>query len=336
MKVRIASRTPPVSRTVPDVDAPKASSSGELAKLLSRLSLLIGLVVLILLLIDWRLDQNISYFWEYDYEEVIDPKVRANIVIFGTSHAKHGIDPRALEAPGRRVYNFALNGATPVFYKHWYNRLFRKNYPKPELILYGVNWFMWADDWIGIRYFEQDSEYFPGRVFWDSLRDANLDRKLLFKNGFLFIKERQHLSDLLGVQRRQPAAGFDPTKYYRGYIPWNKPYDGKLVELRHESSLQLEQAFEVLLDQYQSDGIRVVFFQSPEYRAGVQSSLILPGTRQFQQLAQKRAIPLLDYTLPQDRRISGDISLFSDWGHLNEQGSVLFSRILKQDLSRIW
>ena len=291
---------------------------------------------MILLLIDRRLDHNITYFWEYDYEEIVDPKVRANIVIFGTSHAKHGVDPRALEAPGRRVYNFALNGASPVFYKHWYNKLFRKNYPKPDLILYGVNWFMWADDWIGIRHFEQDSEYFPGWVFLDSLLDANLDRKLLLKNGFLFFKERRHLSDLLGVQTRQPAKGFDPTKYYQGYIPWEKSYDGKLIELRHETSRQLEQAFEALLDQYQSDGIEVIFFQSPEYRAGVQSSLILTGTRQFQQLAQERAIPLLDYNLNEIQRINGDISFFSDWGHLNEQGSVLFSQILAQDLSGTW
>ena len=329
-------QTPSVFRALRERDTRPASAAGELKKLLFRLLLFSTLVASILLLIDWRLDRNITYFWEYDYEEIIDPKVRANIVILGNSHAKHGVNPRFLEAPGRRVYNFALNGATPMFYGHWYSKLFRERYPKPDLIIYGVNWFMWVEDWIGRRYFEQDSEYFPSWVFWELFFDTSLDRQLLFKNGFLFVKEREHLGDLLRSRSRQPVEGFDLTQYYRGYIPWDIPYDRKPVDLRHESSSRLQRAFEKLLDQYQSDGIRIIFFQSPEYRPGVRSNLILTGTRQLQRLAKNRDIPLLDYNLTEDQRMNREAAFFSDWGHLNEQGSALFSRMLAQDLNRIW
>lgn len=99
--------------------------------------------------------QDYGQFYEL-YEQVVS----ADIIIIGTSHATHGINPKYLEEenPEYKFFNFALNGSNPTYYYEWYTKLFKESgYPVPKTIIYSVDWFMFDDSWLWRRLSNDDS-----------------------------------------------------------------------------------------------------------------------------------------------------------------------------------
>lgn len=99
--------------------------------------------------------QDYGQFYEL-YEQVVS----ADIIILGTSHATHGINPKYLEEnnTGYKFFNFALNGSNPTYYYEWYTKLFNESgYPKPKMVIMCVDWFMFDDSWLWRRLSNDDS-----------------------------------------------------------------------------------------------------------------------------------------------------------------------------------
>jgi hypothetical protein len=105
--------------------------------------------------------KDLGSFQDYgQFYELYQQDVSADVIILGTSHATHGINPKYLEEQntGHKFFNFALNGSNPTYYYEWYTKLFKESgYPKPKLIIMCVDWFMFDDSWLWRRLSNDDS-----------------------------------------------------------------------------------------------------------------------------------------------------------------------------------
>jgi hypothetical protein len=297
-------------------------------RFLKKVVLFFIILFIILFLMNRWMDYESYPHYPLQYEEVFHPKVNAELVIMGASHATHGINPRYLESDHLKVFNFALNGAPPSFYVKWYQRIFRTYYQKPSCILYSVHWVMFDDNFLG-RQFEHDSKYFPFLFFLNQMKDFNGLQTLLF-NRFSFSKERKELFSIL-LQKKKEL--FPKSKYYNGYIPFKVRKKLQKTEVVHPAINPVQQrAFEELLGNFEKDGIRVIFVQIPGYLYGREEKNISKNVQLLREIANKRNIPFLDYETERISAINTNEELFADWTHLNEKGSEEFSKMLKKDL----
>ena len=292
------------------------------------------ILLLILTLMNYWMDDESSPHVPLQYDEVFHPKVNADVIILGASHATHGINPKCLESGHLRIYNFALNGANPSFHLEWYRKIFQRYYKKPSHVIYGVHWAMF-DSHILKRQLELDSKFFPLHFFIKEMKDLRTLKPLLL-NRFSFMRERkQLLPRLMRLFRKKGREVCPRSEYYRGYIPFETKRDlGKEVVNPKVEELQWR-AFEELLNEFERGGIKVIFVQVPSYLYGFDSPAIAENTRILREMAEKRKIPFLDYQMERVSSINTNDALFSDSAHLNGKGSEAFSKLLKKDLDSL-
>lgn len=299
--------------------------------LLKKLAIFVLFLIIILIVMNYWMDYESRPHYPLQYDEVFDPKVNADVVILGASNATHGINPKYLEGEHLKVFNFALNGAAPSFYRDWYKKIFRPYYPKPSYVIYAVHWMMF-DDKLLERKLEHDSKYFPLRFFLKQLMTFNSMQTFLF-NRFAFIKERKHILYRLLHKRREilPSNG-----YYNGFIPFKlKKKRQKTLVLNPQVNPDQWRAFEELLDDFERDGIRVIFVHMPGYVYDREVQNIPKNVQLLKGIAKERGIPFLDYETEKISSINRNPDLFADWTHMTEQGSEAFSKLLKQDLEEL-
>jgi hypothetical protein len=268
------------------------------------------------------------------YHEVFHPKVKADVVIFGASNTAHGINPRYLEEGHFKIYNFSMDGASPSFILNWYKKIFEPHYPKPLCVIYGVHWGMF-DENFAQRRFEQDSKYFPGELLFREFLGArgldDLERvKTLLLNRFGIFRERKKLPNRLF---RGEGNVYVLPRFYNGFIPYER--EGGLDKKRDITPKNFEaeiKAFEELLDEFEKNGIEVIFVEVPGYLPARNPSNIEEGNRLLNKIAERRKILFLDYDTNKITNINTDPRMFSDWIHLNEKGSDAFSKLLRSDL----
>jgi len=121
------------------------------------------------------------------------------------------------------------------------------------------------------------------------------------------------------------------SMYYKGYIPWEVPYGGTLQNVEAKDTEGEWKSFEKLLDIFEEDGIKVIFVQVPEY-SGRHSGTMKINNRRLKKIAEEREIPFLNYNTDLASEINDDPSCYSDWGHMNLNGSTQFSKVLAEDL----
>jgi hypothetical protein len=291
--------------------------------------LFLSILCVILIWLNRWMDWELNPHYPLQYNEVFRPQVKADVIILGASHATHGINPFYLEEDGYRIYNFSLNGAGPLFNLTWYEKIFRRHYPKPRYVIYAVHWIMF-DDQLLKRRFEQDSRYFPLSYLLKELKEFKAAKGLLL-NRFALFRERKHLAGRLFQKTfREP---YLPSKYYNGFIPFERKatLEGQEKIDPKNSPIQI-QAFEELLDAFERDGVKVVFVHVPGYLPGRGDSSISEGMDLLYQIAHARKIPFLDYETDRISAINTDKTLFSDAAHLNEKGSRYFSNLLRKDI----
>lgn len=271
------------------------------------------------------------------YQELYQAQTKSNAIIIGASHAVHGIRPALLNSESLQFYNFALNGAGPKFYEQWYKKIFSKEYPKPAVCLYAVDWFMFNEAWLW-RSFEVDSEYFSWTLFQECLFDQSFNPTTLVYNRIAFLKYRKQLLDALRLNTENRT--FPVKDYDRGFIPFYTPFKAKnfvyedaVEDLIHAKRQQ--DAFVGLVKRMQEEGIQVIFVLPPEYQLD-EKVYQSEGALYLEALATSLEIPYLNFnTKLRDHRINDEQNNFSDWGHLNAQGSITFSQKLKKALAQL-
>lgn len=298
-----------------------------MAKPLKKIAVFFLFLLVILILMNYWMDYEPNPHYPLQYGEVFHPKVKADLVILGASQATHGINPRYLESEDLKVFNFALNGAPPAFYLKWYDRIFRHYYRKPSYVIYAVHWMMFEDKIHGRR-FENDSKYFPFSFFVGQFRDFNSLKTLLFSR-FAFSKQRKQVLSLLFGKKRERYPG---AKYYNGYIPFKVRQKLQKTEVIPKIDPAQRSAFEELLDDFERDGVKVIFVHTPSYLYSREDQAISENVQFLREIAEKRGIPFLNYETERISPINTNPDLFADWTHMNEKGSEVFSKRLRQDL----
>jgi hypothetical protein len=299
-----------------------------------KMGAFVALFLVFAFLLGRWMDKGVATHYDLQYEEAIHPGVKANLIILGASHATHGINPKYLEGDQFRAYNLALNGGNPVFYREWYDKVLSRYYPRPSHVLYAADWFMFDDQRLARR-FEQDSKYFPFRLFIEEMGNLGAFETLLL-NRFTVIRDRKKVFSLLFKKKRYEDF-YVLAKYYRGFVPYEARRDlhkAKAIRITHRPE-QLE-AFEGILDRFARDRIKVVLVQVPEYIPGRESPAIEENRERLTRIARERKLLFLDYNGEKASNINYEKALFSDWGHMNEKGAELFSRRLREDLEGLF
>ena len=91
-------------------------------------------------------------------------------------------------------------------------------------------------------------------------------------------------------------------------------------------------AFRKLLDIFAENDIHVIFVQVPEYLEGRRTAKMHPNNTKIEKIAEDYEITFLNYNDELAGEINKDPSNYSDWGHMNTKGSVIFSKRLAEDL----
>jgi hypothetical protein len=288
------------------------------------------LLFLMLILLNHWMDYEPNPQYPLQYDEVFHPKVNADLVILGASQATHGINPKYLEVEDFKVFNFALNGAPPSFYLKWYNKIFRHYYRKPSYIIYAVHWMMFEDKIHGRR-FENDSKYFPFSFFIRQFRNFKSLQPLFF-NRFAFSKQRKQVLYLLFNKKRER---YPRAKYYNGFIPFKVRQKLQKTGVVPEIDPVQRRAFEELLNDFERDGIKVIFVHTPSYLYCRDDQNISKNVQFLKGIAEKRRIPFLNYETERISPINTNPDLFADWTHMSEKGSEAFSKQLCHDLRKL-
>jgi hypothetical protein len=274
------------------------------------------------------MDREFYPHYPLQYEEVFSPKVNADLIILGASHATHGINPRYLEVNHLKVYNFSLNGAGPLFNLKWYRKIFRHTYRKPFYVIYGVHWGMF-DEGLLQRKLEQDSKYFPLPFLFEEFDDFNT-LKTLILNRFAFIRSRKQLAQRLF---KKSSDVYILPKYYHGFIPYERRGNlEKKRDVKPKNNNDQIKAFKELLNDFEKEKIGIIFVQVPGYLPARDPLNIEESMHLLNKIAEERKILFLDYDTKKITSINTDPTMFSDWVHLNEKGSDAFSKLLRGDL----
>lgn len=305
-------------------------------KFLAKVLIFSLLSIVILGLLNKIVGNNIVDRYSFQYQEVFDPKVKADVIIIGSSHAVRGINPKYLENDNRKVFNFSFNGSNPKFYFYWYKNIFKPNYKNPKLIIFVVDWFMFDSKWLWRKY-EQDSKYFNFSTFIKNLfcMSCDLDKHSLIFNRLEIIRNNEAYKYIL---TKKTDYGFELiSKTYHGYTPFEARIMKKLGHGPKKAFFDKNyfEYFLILLDEFAKDKIPVVFINMPEYLEGSNSNDIETKMQQLNLIAKDRAILFYNYNTLKKTSLNFDKTLYKDWGHLNEKGAEKFSQLLKMDINSL-
>ena len=125
--------------------------------------------------------------------------------------------------------------------------------------------------------------------------------------------------------------------YYKGYATWLANYGGRRTHQHYADSKEQWNAFTSLVDEILDDGIELIFVEVPEYIDGreVTGDWDIKSNERLTDYAWDMGIPFLNYNEDYNE-INSDYTYFSDWGHMNDDGSTAFSKMLIKDLEKVW
>lgn len=288
---------------------------------------------------DWMSkNNNEPEHYRKQFEDVLDPGFFTDGIIIGNSHAVHGIRPSILDRTELRFYNLALNGSNPSYYLHWYEDFYLRYHPKPEYLIYAVDFFSFSYK-MSYRTFEDDSEYLPFRDFMYLIQKPEqfnavkliMNRYPLLKNGKAVLERKKFL--------RQDTFWL-PEQYDRGFATYEVPVGPSSFVIPHFPSKMYDEpkeisAFNILIDRVVAGGTKVIFVVVPENGIAVEEYASSPAISHFQKVAAKHDIPMLNFNTTLRSALNDDRSNFNDWVHLNPKGSKIFSEMLADTLRGI-
>ena len=253
--------------------------------------------------------------YKWQYEELFSPTVKADIVIFGTSKSVRGINPKLIENNNISVYNFALNGSNPEFIFKWYNKFFKKYYPKPKLVIFEINWLMFNEKWMS-RNIEQDSKYFPTSDYLNEIFISAENKVTTFFNRYYILN-------------RSFGTGGIIDSTYNGYTPlaYNMENFKPISDFKPFNPNRQQKFFDMLLETFNKDNLDVIFVMLPErINPRLPSYSIVKENKDYIEEKIEKYV-YLNY----HNEFDND-SLFSDWGHLNIRGAKILSELMKKDI----
>jgi hypothetical protein len=263
------------------------------------------------------------------WNQVMEGKVNAQVVITGSSRAAVEYDPRIIESvTGRTSFNLGRNGTQTDMQVAFFKAYLAHN-RKPELVLHNLD----AFSFVTSREVFDPAQYVPylyDHALYDALRKINPE---IWRSRYIplygYVVEDMNFTWIHGL------AGFfgRPSRedYFLGFNPrntsWTNEFDNFKATNPRGVSFAVEPAgiqdLHELVQVCKQNGIQLIFVYAPEY-SEMQS---LTRNRaeifaQFRELANRDDIPLWDYS---DWKYNSDRNLFYNSQHLNATGAAVFS-----------
>jgi hypothetical protein len=301
-------------------------------KILARLVCFFGMIMVLAFATDALITTGLQKITTSSYgawNQSMQGKVNAAIVITGSSRAVYHYDPRAIEAAtGRTAFNLGRNGSQTDLQLAILKAYLAHN-QKPALVVHNLDAFSFVtskdviDPALYVPYL-RDPDLYP------LLRQINPDFvKSRYVPLYGYVVQDMNFGWVPGIKR---LLGWSPPQdFFLGFSPqarrWTNEFqnfktgnpDGVNFAIEPRGVEVLEQLVRLCKD----NGIQLVFVYSPEY-TDMQS---LEKNRaeifgKFQQLATRYDVPLWDYS---DWKHAGDTAYFYNSQHLNARGAGMFS-----------
>lgn len=252
------------------------------------------------------------------WNEVMEGKVSADLLILGDSRVNHDCFPPVIDSiTGLRSYSAGILGQHFSLERLRYD-MYRRYNDKPSVLV------QFVDGWI----FKEPSQYDRSQFFpW-------MWNRAFRKRAFEL--EPRYFSPQIPWYRYHNEHFFDKAaskvRPYRGFFTyWNYTFSRwQEKSLFLKENQRNERLFRTFLSDVLNDGIKVVLVQAPICGSLSFKDSTLASTRErFGSIAKEYGIPFLDYL---QRPVYEDSTLFIDSVHLNKKGAEVFSDSLANDL----
>lgn len=257
----------------------------------------------------------------------------SEVLIMGSSHANRHYVPDILgKELNMTCFNAGVQGQGIIFHTALQKMILKRH--KPKFIILNID-----ESWLfeSVESYERLADLHP--YYWDyrTELDPILSLHSEFNTFKLLFLSYQTNSTIVHVLKYFLL----PQKDYKGYRPLNqqmeKPLSQKTELINSEMAKEEIQnidtsfvnMFEEFINNAKINDINLIFTISPHlYQANgmkVNKSLEL-----MKSMAFEHGIPLFDFS--DDRTFIEQYHLFNDPGHLNNDGAILFTKLLADTL----
>ena len=272
------------------------------------------------------------------WNQMMEGKINARIVITGSSRAASHYDPRIIAATtGRSAFNLGRNGSQTDMQVAVLKAYLEHN-QKPEIVVHNLDAFTFETSH-EVYAFAQYVPYLYDNEIYAPLRKITPDTwKSRYVPLYGYVVDDMNFSWMLGIRG---FFGWSPKNdFFQGFDPRPKPWTDDFDSFRATNpngvSWPIEpegiQVMEDLARLCQERGIQLIFVYSPEY-SEMQK---LTNNRaevfgHFHELAERYHVPIWDYS---DWSHAADTQYFTNSQHLNAQGAALFSEDIARRLQQ--
>jgi hypothetical protein len=263
------------------------------------------------------------------WNQVMQGRVNADIIISGSSRATYHYDPRVIESTtGQTTFNIGKVGSQTDVQVAVLKAYLEHN-RKPSLIVHNLD----AFSFVTTQEIFEPAQYVPyldDQTLYESLRpfDPNLT-KSRYLPLYGYIVEDMNFAWFTGVKAL--LGRYPKEDYYRGFSPRDKEWTDEFERFKrgkpHGVSFAIEpagvEALGQLIQLCKQNGIQLVLVYSPEYsemQALTNNRIAIFET--FRELANRNHVPLWDFS---DWTHDGDRAYFYNSQHLNARGAEAFS-----------
>ena len=291
--------------------------------------------ILIFLLIVFILDFTVGSLLKYYYfKQKHGPlytttyaieKTTADVIILGSSKAKHQYNPKIFaERLNRTCYN-AGSGGSSIFYNYAILKSIIKRYYPKIIILDITREFVRNQssyDRIAeiLPYYDRHPEMRSTILLKSPYEKIKLISKIYPYNSLLF-------SIILGNIEYNSKFARDQEKEVNGFLPltriWSEPIKIDSIPANYELDSTKIKLFEIIIKDCIQNNVKLYVVQSPDFAI---KKYIEKSNLAGQEIAQKYKVKFLDYY--QDSLFLNHGEYFSDISHLNGKGADVFSNII--------
>ena len=308
---------------------------------LRRLALFFGMMVAVVLAANTLISSGLREIKTSSYgawNQLMQGRVNADVIISGSSRAAYHYDPRTIESvTNRTAFNIGRAG-TQTDVQLAVLKAYLEHNRKPALVVHNLDAFTFVtsrqiyDPALYVPYLGDPEIYEPLHRIDPNIAKSRyipLYGYAVEDMNFTWI---EGLKALFGVSPKQD--------YFLGFSPrdmkWTDDFNKFRADNPHGVGFAVEptgvQALEQLIEVCRENQIPLVFVYSPEY-SGMQqiTSDRAEIFAKFRDLSSRYHVPLWDYS---DWKYDNDRDLFYNSQHLNATGAALFSEDLASRLKR--
>jgi hypothetical protein len=296
---------------------------------MSRALIKITIFAIILIVVD-----SLSFFpFNYLKERAKDGTIKrsyyicnnlnADVIIMGSSRARHHYDPKILEDSFHMsCYNAGLDG-NGIISMYGRYKMLTKRYT-PRLIIYDVHQQFDLYEGDNTKYLSYLRDFYNVGNGVDSLI-LSVDPNERYKHYSNLYLNNSKLFELIS-DNSSAANG----NIYNGYLPIKDTMKYKPIcsekSIRYKTDTLKLYYFEKLMKDCKGK-TKLVFVESPRYISG-DDAVFQP----IKKLCVKYRIPFYDHYL--DKKITSNKALFYDSGHLNRAGSILYTKEVASEIKK--